>query len=56
MAQTEKDVQTKIGRPLEGNELLSYLMYPKVFTDYRGDAEPLSARSRCCRRLSSFMA
>ena len=34
MAQTEKDAEAKIGRPLEGNELLSYLMYPKVFTDF----------------------
>ncbi len=30
----KKDAETKIGRPLEGDELLSYLMYPKVFTDY----------------------
>jgi len=31
---TRKDVEARIGRPLEGGELLSYLMYPKVFTDY----------------------
>jgi pyruvate carboxylase len=31
---TRKEVETKIGRPLEGDELMSYLMYPKVFTDY----------------------
>ena len=30
----QKDAETKIGRPLEGDELMSYLMYPKVFTDY----------------------
>jgi pyruvate carboxylase len=29
-----KEAETKIGRPLEGDELLSYLMYPKVFIDY----------------------
>ncbi|MES2256700.1 MAG: pyruvate carboxylase [Pseudomonadota bacterium] len=28
------EAETKIGRPLEGDELMSYLMYPKVFTDY----------------------
>ena len=31
---TRKEVEAKIGRPLEGDELMSYLMYPKVFTDY----------------------
>jgi len=31
---TRKEAETKIGRPLEGDELMSYLMYPKVFTDY----------------------
>jgi pyruvate carboxylase len=34
LGEAEKEVQAKIGRPLEGNELLSYLMYPKVFIDY----------------------
>jgi pyruvate carboxylase len=34
MGEAEKEAQAKIGRPLDGNELLSYLMYPKVFTDY----------------------
>src|SRR6185312_2341083 len=34
LTQAETDAQAKIGRPLEGDELLSYLMYPKVFTDY----------------------
>jgi pyruvate carboxylase len=33
-AATRKEAETRIGRPLEGEELLSYLMYPKVFTDY----------------------
>ena len=33
-----KEAETKIGRPLEGDELLSYLMYPKVFADIAGDA------------------
>jgi pyruvate carboxylase len=31
-----KEAETKIGRPLEGDELLSYLMYPKVFAEYAG--------------------
>ncbi len=30
----KKEAEGKIGRALEGDELLSYLMYPKVFTDY----------------------
>ncbi|MEP6829804.1 MAG: pyruvate carboxylase [Rhizomicrobium sp.] len=30
----KKEAESKIGRPLEGDELMSYLMYPKVFTDY----------------------
>jgi pyruvate carboxylase len=30
----KKEAGSKIGRPLEGDELMSYLMYPKVFTDY----------------------
>ncbi|HEY4274173.1 MAG TPA: pyruvate carboxylase, partial [Rhizomicrobium sp.] len=34
LAATQKEAETKIGRPLEGEELLSYLMYPKVFVDY----------------------
>ncbi|WP_454816150.1 pyruvate carboxylase [Labrys neptuniae] len=28
------EVEKKIGRAVEGNEISSYLMYPKVFTDY----------------------
>jgi pyruvate carboxylase len=29
--------QTKVGRAISDNELASYLMYPKVFTDYAAD-------------------
>ena len=34
LSAAQKEAESKIGRPLEGDELLSYLMYPKVFTDY----------------------
>ncbi len=31
---TRDTVQAKVGRPLSDNDLMSYLMYPKVFTDF----------------------
>jgi len=34
LSAAQKEAETKIGRPLAGDELMSYLMYPKVFTDY----------------------
>ncbi len=34
LATAKTDAETRIGRPLEGDELMSYLMYPKVFADY----------------------
>ena len=30
----QADLEARLGRPLEGNELLSSLMYPKVFADF----------------------
>jgi pyruvate carboxylase len=44
---TRKQVEAKIGRPASDQDVLSYLMYPKVFTDYAayvekyGDVSPV---------------
>jgi pyruvate carboxylase len=44
---TRRDVEQRIGRPASDEEVLSYLMYPKVFTDFAaygkkyGDVAPV---------------
>ena len=48
--------EAKLGRQLSDDELASYLMYPKVFTDFAATRAQIWARSRCCRRRSSSMA